>query len=307
VVVAGLLAFVTFLLAKAFIQEALEPPQNQLLSVEPIKKQEAEVLKQVLRKVELSEIEDYRQLHQQTSHSSISHSSISSVDKSFSSSSLTKEKPLLAIIIDDVAFNYQVRALKSIGLPLNLSFFPPNHKHPYTPSHAKKVSHYMVHLPLEAVGLKFDEKDTLHIHDSWERLEKRIREIRDLFPQARFINNHTGSRFTADYEAMERLLEILDSYGFTFVDSRTTPKTKVPRLMRNLGRRYLGRDIFLDNYQKVSYIKTQIHKAILKAKKKGFAIAIGHPHSATIKALKESKELLEREVRLIYLEELPLD
>ncbi|NPA03654.1 MAG: divergent polysaccharide deacetylase family protein [Epsilonproteobacteria bacterium] len=271
-----------------------KPQQQPLIDIEPLKKREEEVLKKVLKRVELSEIEDYQEEENLTV----------SVESSNSSSIASfGELPKLAIIIDDVAFNYQVRALKSVGLPLNLSFFPPNRKHPYTPTHAKKVEHYMVHLPLEAVGLRFDEKDTLHIQDSTERFERRIRKIRDLFPEARFINNHTGSRFTANYEAMERLVEVLDSYGFIFVDSRTTPKTKVPKLMRDLGRKYLGRDIFLDNVQNVNYIKKQISKAIKKAQRKGFAIAIGHPHPATIKALKESKEMLNK-VKLIYLDEL---
>ncbi|MRI58182.1 MAG: hypothetical protein C6H99_01605 [Epsilonproteobacteria bacterium] len=218
---------------------------------------------------------------------------------------LQASKPKLAIIIDDVAFGWQVKALRSLGMPLNLSFFPPSASHPNTPRYARSFGHYMIHLPMEANGFVREEIDTLRTTSSRQEMERVIRDLRRHFPRARFLNNHTGSRFTADYEAMRRLLPILERYGFVFVDSRTTSKTQVPRVMRELGKRYIARDIFLDNRPDPAYIKTQLKKAIKRAKAKGFAIAIGHPRPATIKALRESKTIL-KDVELIYIDNLRL-
>jgi polysaccharide deacetylase 2 family uncharacterized protein YibQ len=210
------------------------------------------------------------------------------------------QKPKLAIIIDDIAFGYQIRKLKKVGLPLTLSFFPPSKIHPKTPQYAKKLPFYMIHLPMEAKNFFSTEEHTLTVNMSEREIEQYIRHLRNIFPKAKFINNHTGSRFTSDLNAMERLIGILRKYNFTFVDSRTTPETKMPQIAKELNITYLGRDIFLDNKQTVSYIKGQLKKAVKIAKKRGYAIAIGHPHPKTIEALKSSKNIL-KSVKVVYI------
>ncbi len=216
---------------------------------------------------------------------------------------LHSKKPVLAIIIDDVAFGYQVRAIKRLGLPINVSFFPPNWRHPNTPRYAKTLRHYMIHLPMEAMHYAHPEANTLLTTSSDAFMERTIAKIRREFPRARYVNNHTGSKFTSNYDAMLRLIPILAKYHFRFVDSRTTPDSKVKEALAFYGLPYIHRDIFLDNKQNVAAIKKQLAKAIRIARRKGFAIAIGHPHPATLKALAESKGVL-KQVHLIYLDEL---
>ncbi|MRJ02764.1 MAG: divergent polysaccharide deacetylase family protein [Epsilonproteobacteria bacterium] len=278
-------------------------------SIEEIRRKEQEVLRAVL-----SEVEDYRK--------NLSSSSPTPPASSGSSSSAPPPPPppkrreevkreshpvtpkgTLAIIIDDVAFDYQVRALQSLKIPINLSFFPPNSRHPHTARYARRLRHYMIHLPLEAVHFRREEENTLRTESSLAEMERVVQKLREQFPRARYINNHTGSKFTADRRAMKRLISVLDRYGFRFIDSRTTPQTQVPAIMGELGRPYIHRDIFLDNVLSLSAIKGQIRKAVAIARKRGFAIAIGHPHAKTIRALRESKEILKK-VKLIYIDEL---
>lgn len=212
-------------------------------------------------------------------------------------------KPKLAIVIDDVAFGYQVKALKSLHLKINPSFFPPSKRHPNTPKYAKEFKFYMVHLPLEAKNFPYPEDNTLLLSSTKEDIEKRIKNVVKWFPDVRYINNHTGSAFTANKKAMERLIEVLNEYHIQFVDSRTTADTKVKEVEREFGGKYIARDIFLDNKQNVDYIRGQLKKAVKIAKIKGYAIAIGHPHPATIKALRESKDILKN-VELVYVKQL---
>ena len=213
------------------------------------------------------------------------------------------KKPELAIIIDDVAYGYQVRAIQKLHIPINISFFPPTKKHPNTPIYAKRLAHYMIHLPLQANNYPHPEANTLQVSSTHATIEQVIRRIRHSFPKARFVNNHTGSAFTANKEAMERLIQILDKYNFRFIDSRTTPLTKVAQVQKEFGHPYIARNIFLDNKQDISYIKNQLKKAVHIAQRRGFAIAIGHPHPATLKALAQSQGILKK-VRLIYVDEL---
>ena len=131
----------------------------------------------------------------------------------------------------------------------------------------------------------------------------RIKELKKLFPRVKYINNHTGSKFTSNEVAMNRLILSLNSQHINFIDSRTTAETKVPKVMKNYGLNYVARDIFLDNRMDKPYIKSQIKKAIKIAKLHGTAIAIGHPHANTILALSESKNSFD-EVELVYIDRL---
>ncbi|WP_040977085.1 divergent polysaccharide deacetylase family protein [Campylobacter jejuni] len=191
------------------------------------------------------------------------------------------KKPKLAIIIDDMANASQVRGLKALNLKLNPSFFPPDKNHSETPKLALKFDFYMVHLPLAAINYNKPELDT------------------DL----RYINNHTGSLFTSNEEAMRKLYEALKNQNIFFVDSKTIGNSKANKIAKELSMPYIQRDVFLDNEDDVNYVKKQLESAVKLAQKKGFVIAIGHPRKNTFKALEQSKDLLKG-VDLVYLSEI---
>jgi len=214
-----------------------------------------------------------------------------------------KKVPKLAIIFDDVSFGYQVKQIKKLHLKVTMSFFPPTAIHPKTPKLAAKEPFYMIHLPMEAMNFNKEETFTLHVNDSLAVIDKRIKTIKELFPRVRYINNHTGSKFTSNKASVEKLITVLDKYNIKFLDSRTTSKTKVKEVMEKHHHRYMARDVFLDHKGDVASIKKQIALAVKIAKKYGAAIAIGHPHSNTLKALQQSKKLLKG-VELVYVYQL---
>ncbi len=100
------------------------------------------------------------------------------------------------------------------------------------------------------------------------------------------INNHMGSRFTADGRRMEIIMKSLKERGLLFLDSVTTNSSKGPALARSYDIPWAGRDIFIDNEVDERAILNQLRKVEQVAGDKGIAIAIGHPHSATYRALK---------------------
>jgi polysaccharide deacetylase 2 family uncharacterized protein YibQ len=212
----------------------------------------------------------------------------------------TFNRPKLAIIMDDVSFAHDVKSIKALKIPLTMSFLPPTSIHPDSAKLASREKIYMVHLPLEAMTFSAEETTTLHVDDSKETISQRVREIKKLFPRAYYVNNHTGSKFTSDKRAIKDLILALKSQGIGFLDSRTTAKTKVPEVMKSLGKPYIARDVFLDHEANVAYIEGQILKAIKKAKAHGTAIAIGHPRKETLEALRRSKKALQS-VELVYI------
>lgn len=213
---------------------------------------------------------------------------------------LSSEKPRLSIIIDDVGTRSQVAAIKSLKLPLTMSFLPPSKDRPNTPKLAEKENFYMIHLPMEAQNFSAEEPNTLRVDDSQSMISSRIREIKKLFPRVSYINNHTGSKFTSDEVAMNRLILALNDNKIHFLDSRTTAETKAPKVLKNFGLEYIARDVFLDHHMEKEYVLKQIKKAIKIAKTHGTAVAIGHPHKNTLQAIYESKKLF-KDVELIYI------
>jgi hypothetical protein len=215
----------------------------------------------------------------------------------------TTNKPKLAIIIDDVTTARQIKAIESVGLALTMSFLPPSSARPNSAKLAAKEPFYMVHLPLEAQSFSAEEPHTLRITDSQQKISQRIQQIKKWFPKVHYINNHTGSKFTSNEIAMNRLIYALNKNHINFIDSRTTAKTKAPKVMKNFGLRYVARDVFLDHHMDKAYVLKQIKQAIKQAKLHGTAIAIGHPHPNTLLALFESKKLF-KEVDLVYINKL---
>lgn len=209
----------------------------------------------------------------------------------------------LVIIMDDVSYAHDVAAIRSTGLPLVMSFLPPSPRHPESAALAASVSGYMVHLPMEAVAYNQEEAVTLRITDSIETIEKQIALIKHLYPNVRYINNHTGSKFTSDEEAMDRLISVMKDNGLIFVDSRTIAASKAKKVEQKYGLRYLGRDVFLDHEDGVANVKKQIRDAVTIAKRHGSAIAIGHPRPDTIRALKESKDILSQ-VQIVRIDQI---
>ncbi len=214
---------------------------------------------------------------------------------------VTTNKPKLVIIMDDMSFASQVKNLKNLHMKITPSFFPPTYNHPYTAKYAKEFKHYMVHFPMQATNPNFhEEPKTLHIDSNYNFIENRVVFIKKNFPNLKFINNHTGSKFTSDLASMKKLYKALDKYNLIFIDSVTTSKTKAPIVAKENHKILLQRDIFLDNISNVNYIHNQLKKAVQKAKKHGYAIAICHPHKSTFEALKTSKNIL-KDVELIYI------
>jgi polysaccharide deacetylase 2 family uncharacterized protein YibQ len=102
---------------------------------------------------------------------------------------------------------------------------------------------------------------------------------------------------------MRRLIDAMDELDLVFVDSRTTSDTKAPQIFAEQGRKLLQRDVFLDNEIEENAIKTQLLTAVEKAKSRGFAIAIGHPHDKTLDTITQSLDIL-KDVEVVYLKDL---
>ncbi|MFA6740104.1 MAG: divergent polysaccharide deacetylase family protein [Arcobacteraceae bacterium] len=216
-----------------------------------------------------------------------------------------KVKPKIAIVIDDVTTQAQKDKILSMGYKINMAFLPPTKTHPDSAKIAHSLSFHMIHFPMQASSaFKGEEINTLTINDSYETIEKRVKQLREWYPNAVYTNNHTGSVFTENEEAVDKLFRALKKYNFIFVDSRTSAKSVAKKYAKKYDMPYIVRNTFIDNDRDFKSIQNQLKKAIDIAKKQGYAIAIGHPHTVTLEVLKDSKSLF-KEVEPIFINQLP--
>lgn len=216
-----------------------------------------------------------------------------------------KVKPKIAIVIDDVTTQAQKDKILSMGYKINMAFLPPTKTHPDSAKIAQSLSFHMIHFPMQASSaFKGEEINTLTINDSYETIEKRVKQLREWYPNAVYTNNHTGSVFTENEEGVDKLFRALKKYNFIFVDSRTSAKSVAKKYAKKYDMPYIVRNTFIDNDRDFKSIQNQLKKAIEIAKKQGYAIAIGHPHTVTLEVLKDSKSLF-KEVEPIFINQLP--
>jgi uncharacterized protein len=125
--------------------------------------------------------------------------------------------------------------------------------------------------------------------DSDDAIEHTV--IQDLasVPGAVGVNNHMGSAATADPRVMRAVVRVLAQKGLFFLDSRTTEATVARRVADEAAVPAVSRRVFLDAVPTASAIERAYRDLLVKARKDGSALAIGHPHPATL-------ELLEREL-----------
>ena len=222
----------------------------------------------------------------------------------FTPNDSVKGRAKLVLIIDDVATFEHASMVKSIGLKITPSIFPATKTHPDTPSIARSFEFYMIHLPMQAKHFDSPEIGTLTINESFESMHEKIKKIRRDFPRAKYTNNHTGSRFTSDYDAMDKAYRALIEQGFIFVDSKTIAQTAVARAAKKYNQPYISRDIFLDDDPSASAVRRELVAAVNLAKKRGYAIAIGHPKKNTIAVIKASKNNILKDVEVVYLKDI---
>lgn len=215
---------------------------------------------------------------------------------------------VISIIIDDLGSD-NPRHEQVVRLPgaITCSFLP-LYKASYR---LAKLAHsynkeILLHLPMESIkqkpmgpgGLSLDMTEQEFI---WA-MQKDLASV----PHAIGINNHMGSLLTRHPGHMVWLMKEMKRNGkLLFVDSRTTRNSIAKAVAVEQGVPSLARNIFLDHDADEHSIRRQFSRMIALAKRKGSALAIGHPHASTIKVLREMLPKLKgMGVRLVAVSEL---
>ncbi len=210
--------------------------------------------------------------------------------------------PLVAIVIDDMGYRRNTgRALLALDLPLSFAFLPftPFSEELQQEAQAKGCD-ILLHLPLEPMDPKAHPgPGSLSTSIDQEAMKARFHEDLQAVPKAMGINNHMGSRFTANPQAMRSLLALVRARNLFFLDSVTSSNSVAYDLAREMGVKAERRTVFLDNDQNPEKIRGQLDLLVKLAGEHGQAVGIGHPYPATVEALRQYQTQLHSQTEMV--------
>ena len=215
--------------------------------------------------------------------------------------------PQLAIILDDLGYDRAAAdALLALPFPLTVSVLPHLPLSSEVAEEAfRRGDQVLLHLPMESEADGATPEDIeLRVGMDAGQVQQALEGMLQTVPHAIGVNNHQGSRATADPALMAALMPALYQHGLFFIDSRTTAATVAYVAAERSGVRAASRKVFLDDTPTREAVLQQLDLAARDAQRDGSAIAIGHPHPATIAALSEGvPRLASRGVRLVFASE----
>ena len=215
--------------------------------------------------------------------------------------------PQLAIVIDDLGYDQSAAdALFALPFPLTASVLPHLLLSTEVAEQAyRRGDQVLLHLPIESESDTANREEVeLRVGMSAKQVESALTAMLETVPHVAGINNHEGSRGSADPALMDALMPALGRRDLFFIDSRTTAKTVAYDAAKRSGVRAASRKVFLDDTPTREAVLEKLDLAARDAIRDGSAIAIGHPHRATIAALKDGVPRLEaRGIRLAFASE----
>ena len=229
---------------------------------------------------------------------------VKNIQKKKSSKSPVKEslpiyKGRIAIIIDDFGYRNDFVTDGFLSLDADLTYAViPGHEHSYFFGEKAKVAGYevIVHMPMENTGKTHGEEEfVLKTDMDGATIERRIRSAFSQIPSAIGMNNHQGSKATADQRVMSSIARTLKDENKFFVDSRTTIETIGETTMKIFDVPTASRNVFLDNDDDEEKITQQLMKLVRKSEEDGFSIGIGHVKPKTLNVLKKNIPKLQKE------------
>ena len=214
----------------------------------------------------------------------------------------------LAIILDDLGSDKAAaESIFSLRYPLTISVLP-NHEHSAEIAKEANQRGYqvMLHLPMQSVGKEQREAQELRPGMKAQEVAGMLDQFLHEVPSVVGVNNHQGSQATADAGLMSELMPALRDRNLFYVDSRTTTETVAFDTAQQDGVRSAFRNVpFLDDVAETAAVRKQLELSLKGAREKGEAVAIGHPHPATLQALREVLPQAEAQgVHLVFVSEL---
>ncbi|CAI3810296.1 hypothetical protein GLGCALEP_06148 [Pseudomonas sp. MM221] len=212
-------------------------------------------------------------------------------------------KAYMSIIIDDLGQSPD-RDSRTLALPgpVTMAIMPDTpHASDFARQAHKAGKAVILHMPMDPATGPYAWHPGIAIEELARRLDAALVKV----PYASGINNHMGSRMTAQREPMAWLMGELQQRHLFFVDSRTSAATVAAAEAQRIGLAHVSRDVFLDDVRTTEAITGQLQQGIALARKQGSAVLIGHPYPQTLEVLERALPQLKGQgIELIKLSQM---
>ncbi len=197
----------------------------------------------------------------------------------------------LAILLDDAGQSLDlVPAAAALPVEVGVAVLPFLPHSADTAAELHRSGHEIwLHLPMEPQGYPAEKPGPGAVLVSMREGEIRstVRSALNSVPFVVGVNNHMGSKATADLRTMTWVMQELASRGLAFIDSRTTVATVAEDAAHAQGVRTGRRLVFLDNERTPEAVRAQLDEAVFRTRHEGRAIAIGHLTRVTVQVLED--------------------
>ena len=201
----------------------------------------------------------------------------------------------IAIVIDDFADDPIAAHFCAIPQPLTFSILPRASQAPALAERVRTNGHeVLVHLPMEPQGGASLSANAILVGLDDEEIRRRVRRALRNVPHARGVNNHMGSKATANERVMRLVLSELKDRNLLFLDSRTTASSVAYQLAVDMDIRAINRDLFIDEIADAQAIQEKLWELAAIAAQSGQAIGVGHNRRETLIALLAALPQLEK-------------
>lgn len=217
--------------------------------------------------------------------------------------------PRIAIIIDDLGYQLNAgrRAIELPG-PVAFAILPGTPQGRLLAQIASESGkEVLLHLPLEAMDNRdFAEPGALMLDMSRTTFGDTFATAIATVPFAVGVSSHRGSLLTRHPGHMGWLMEeIRERENLFFIDSYTTHESVALRIAAESGVTATKRDVFLDHNRSIEAVAQEFERLKSIARKRGSAVAIGHPFKETLEVLeRELPKLREQGYELVTISEL---
>ena len=212
-------------------------------------------------------------------------------------------KAYMGIIIGDLGQNIE-RDNRTLALPgpVTMAIMPDTpHASDFARQAHKAGKTVILHMPMDPATGPYAWHPDIPLPELASRLNAALAKV----PHAAGINNHMGSRMTAQRTPMTWLMAELQQRPLFSVASPTSAATVPAAEAQAIGLAHVSRDVFLDDVRTTEAITAQLQVGIAQARKQGSAVLIGHPYPQTLEVLqREIPRLKSQGVELIELSQM---
>jgi polysaccharide deacetylase 2 family uncharacterized protein YibQ len=195
----------------------------------------------------------------------------------------------LAILLDDGGQKMDlVPAAAALPAEVGFAILPFLPKSAETATALHRAGHEIwLHLPMEPENYPRNDPGpgAVLMAMTPDELRVAVHSAINNIPHVVGLNNHMGSKATADLKTMTWIMQELKARGMAFIDSRTTVHTVAEEAARAQGVPTNRRHVFLDNERSTEAVRKQLDEAVYRSRMEGEIIAIGHLDSVTIDVL----------------------